>query len=94
MGPIAARKAYRIVGNFVKIVAIEAMLSARGLEFLRPLRVGTKLEPLVARIQSVLLPVEGDRFFGDEYEAVLAIISSVFPSEVRAKDEEVRAKDE
>ncbi|HRW92414.1 MAG TPA: histidine ammonia-lyase [Thermotogota bacterium] len=71
MGSIAARKALSILQNAEKIVAIETMLALRGLAFLKPLETGRRLLPLVEQLEGLLQPYTGDRYFGDDFQAIL-----------------------
>jgi histidine ammonia-lyase len=76
MGPIAARKFLSVIENDLKIVAIELMLSIRALEFLEPLTTGGKLQRTLAPLKHLLLPYSGDRYYGTDYQNILAYIAN------------------
>ena len=72
MGMSAAWKAGRILANAVRVVAIELLAGAQGLEFLKPLNPGRG----VARAHGVLRrdvpPLAGDRSLTGDIERVAA----------------------
>ena len=74
-----------MVANLEKIIAIELMLGARSHEFLLPLKTGSALQPMVDAVSGLLEPVVSDRFFGKEFERVLALISRHSVESVTAK---------
>lgn len=80
MGPIAVRKAQRILRNVERIVGIELLAAAEGLEHRRFLggaetgRSGAGVEAAVARLRRVVPPLSGDRILHDDFEAVDALI--------------------
>ena len=61
MGMTGALKLKRVVQNTRAVLAIEAMASARALEFLRPLRTSPPLEIARERIASKWKPLQGDQ---------------------------------
>ncbi len=75
MGSIGARKSYEILENCRKIVAIELMLSYRGLEFLFPQKTGDKLLEVIKGFSGEFEAYECDRFFGDDFNRILKYIS-------------------
>ena len=82
MGSISVRKAYSIVGNCEKVTAIELMLAIRGLDFLKPLETGVVLKKILNRLQVTQKPHQQDRYFGDDFNRLLEIISDTEPSNV------------
>lgn len=60
MGANGATKCFRIVSNVRRILAIEALAAAQGLEFRRPLKSSPKVEGLCAQVRTVApyLPVD------------------------------------
>lgn len=70
MGMTAAWKADRILANAVRIVAIELLAAAQGLEFLKPLRPGRGVTRAYAALRGVAAATDGDRSFSDDIERV------------------------
>eukprot|EP00052_Salpingoeca_macrocollata_P001204 m.24375 g.24375 ORF g.24375 m.24375 type:complete len:541 (-) comp11190_c0_seq1:25-1647(-) len=94
MGPIAARKALRILQNVERIVAVELMIACRALEFHNGMKTGPKLEKSRALVQQFLAENTSDRFWGDEFEAVLnMMLHTECPSAV-IEDEELQQQEE
>jgi len=72
MGVWAARKARDVVANAERVVAIELLSAARGIDFLRPLRTSPALET-AHRIVRAEVPFEpDDRVGAPDVEAVVA----------------------
>jgi histidine ammonia-lyase len=61
MGMSAAWKAGRILGNAERIVAIELLAGAQGLEFLKPLRPSPAVARLYAAVRTASAALTGDR---------------------------------
>jgi histidine ammonia-lyase len=61
MGAHAAWKLTRVVDNVRRVLAIEALCAARGLDLRAPLRPGPGIAAAHARIRTVVPEVEGDR---------------------------------
>jgi histidine ammonia-lyase len=61
MGAHAAWKLGRVVQNVRRVLAIEALCAARGLDLRAPLRPGPGIRAAHALIRAVVPPVEGDR---------------------------------
>src|SRR6266704_1341641 len=72
MGMTAAWKAERILGNAVRIVAVELLAGAQGLEFLKPLAPGQGVRRTYAAVRKVAEALDGDRPFTDDIEQVAA----------------------
>ena len=70
MGMTAAWKAERILANAVRIVAVELLAAAQGLDFLKPLRPGRGVARSYAALRGVAAALEGDRPFSDDIERV------------------------
>ena len=60
MGANAATKAYRVVENVEKILAIELLNAAQALEFRRPLKSSDYIEDFIAQYRRVVPFVEND----------------------------------
>ena len=61
MGMSAAWKAERILANAARIVAIELLAGAQGLEFLKPLRPGRGVARTHAAVRGEVAALDGDR---------------------------------
>ncbi|HEX4601661.1 MAG TPA: histidine ammonia-lyase [Gemmatimonadales bacterium] len=72
MGMSAAWKAERILADALRIVAIELLAGAQGLEFLKPLQPGRGVARTYARVRSVAAPLERDRPLTADIERVAA----------------------
>jgi len=70
MGSIAARHLWDIVGNVEKVIAIELLCAAQGVDLLRPLRSSEMLERAVARIRAEVPMLEEDRILSHDMNAV------------------------
>jgi len=70
MGMTAAWKAERILGNAVRIVAVELLAGAQGLEFLKPLAPGQGVRRTYAAVRKVAEALDGDRPFTDDIEQI------------------------
>jgi histidine ammonia-lyase len=60
MGMTAALKFTQVVQNVETILAIELMCAAQGLEFLKPLRPGPKLQEVYERVRRIIPALERD----------------------------------
>ncbi len=76
MGMAAALKFQRVVRNTRAVLAIEALAAARALDLLAPLRTSPLLENARARIRGVSPPIEGDRPFYKDIEALEKLIAA------------------
>jgi len=72
MGMSAAWKATRILANAGRIVAIELLAGAQGLEYLRPLKAGQGVERLYTAVRRDVAPLSGDRPLTADIERVAA----------------------
>jgi len=70
MGMTAAWKAERILGNAARIVAVELLAAAQGLEFLKPLRPGQGVRRTYAAVRKVAAALDGDRPFTADIEQI------------------------
>jgi histidine ammonia-lyase len=79
MGMSAAWKAERALANAVRIVAIELLAAAQGLEFLKPLEPGRGVARVLAALRREIPPLTGDRpLTADIERAALAIRAGTF----------------
>jgi len=70
MGMTAAWKADRILGNAVRIVSVELLAGAQGLEFLKPLAPGRGVARTYAAVRAVVAALDGDRPFTADIERI------------------------
>jgi histidine ammonia-lyase len=76
MGMTGALKLRQIVENAERIVAIELMCAAQGLEFRRPLKASTEVERAYAAVRAVVPRLEQDRVLAHEIEALASAVRS------------------
>lgn len=74
MGATAALKAARILDHARRVVAIELLCAAQGLEFQRPLRAGGGVERGYRRLRAAVPPLTSDRVLSDDIAAIEALI--------------------
>jgi histidine ammonia-lyase len=74
MGMTAAWKAERILGNAVRVVAIELLAGAQGLEFLKPLVPGQGVARAHAELRREVPALDADRPMSDDIERVAGAI--------------------
>ena len=70
MAPIAVRKCRRILDNVRKVIGLELLCAAQGLDFLRPLRAGKGVEAAHARLRREITHLHADRFLRPDLEKV------------------------
>lgn len=76
MGATAAFKAARILEHARRVVAIELLCAAQGLEFQRPLRAGAGVEQAYTRIRAVVPAIDHDRVLSDDIAALAELIQA------------------
>jgi histidine ammonia-lyase len=74
MGMTAAWKAGRVLANAERIVAIELLAGAQGLEYLRPLRPGRGVARAYDAVRAVAAPLAGDRPLTADIERIAAAV--------------------
>lgn len=72
MGMTAAWKAERILANAARIVAIELLAGAQGLEYLKPLQPGRGVARSYAAVRREAPPLDGDRPLTGDIERIAA----------------------
>jgi histidine ammonia-lyase len=77
MGANAATKCYRVVENVKKLLAIEIMNAAQGLEFRKPLRSSHKVESFVAQFRKYVDFNLQDKVMYTEMQAALRFVNEV-----------------
>jgi histidine ammonia-lyase len=76
MGAWAARKARTVIANTRKVLTIEMMAGAQGLDLLRPLTSSPILEAIHAQIRSRVARLMGDRAFFEDFAAMDEFLTS------------------
>jgi histidine ammonia-lyase len=76
MGLAAARKASRAVDCLERVLAIELMCAAQGIDYRRPLRSSGAVEEAHARIRLDVSKLDGDRMLGPDLETLTELIRS------------------
>jgi histidine ammonia-lyase len=74
MGMTGALKLRQIVEHAERIVAIELMCAAQGLEFRRPLRPGKEIERAHAAVRAVVPKLERDRVLAPDIDALASAV--------------------
>jgi histidine ammonia-lyase len=74
MGPTAAWKAARVVGNTARVLAVELLAACEALDFRRPLRSSPALEAVHARVRERVPGHGHDRVLGPEIEALAVLL--------------------
>jgi len=74
-GPRAAAKAARSLDLLNRVIAIELLAAAEGIESHRPLRSGPLVESIHARIRASVAPLQGDRPLTPDIEQLAEAIS-------------------
>lgn len=76
MGTIAARQARAIVANAERVLGIEFMCAAQGLDLRRPLHAAPPAEAAHAALRAVVPVLDGDRVLSGDIEAAARLIRS------------------
>ncbi|MGW8316383.1 MAG: histidine ammonia-lyase [Bacteroidales bacterium] len=79
MGANAATKAYRVMLNLERILAIELYNAAQALEFRRPSRTSLFLEDFLKQYRKTVPFVENDQVMYDDIEASVTFLRTVEP---------------
>ncbi len=76
MGSIGGRKALKVCGNLVKILAIELLCAAQALDFKRPMKSSKLLDEVHAHIRKHVTHASEDRIFAKDINKAVEIIES------------------
>jgi histidine ammonia-lyase len=71
----AVLKLKQVVSNLEKILAIEFLCGAQGLDYLRPMKAGANVESAYQYIRSRILHVSSDRALSGDIEQMTAMMS-------------------
>jgi histidine ammonia-lyase len=83
MAPLAARKCRRVLDNVRKVVGLELLCAAQGLDFLKPLKPGAGVLAAHRRLRREIPHLERDRFLRPEIDRVTSLYSRL-PEEILA----------
>lgn len=83
MAPIAARKCRRVLDTVRKVIGLELLCAAQGLDFLRPLKPGKGVRAAHARLRREIPRLKADRFLRPELEKMTSVTSRL-PEEILA----------
>ncbi len=76
MGSVAAFKCYEILKNVRKVISIELMTAAQGIEFVKPLRCGKGTSAAYNVIRSSVPPLVEDRVLSDDIKIIEDLVKS------------------
>ncbi|MDH3540949.1 MAG: histidine ammonia-lyase [Acidimicrobiia bacterium] len=76
MGWGAARKLWDVLINTRRVLAIEILCAAQGLEYRKPLLPSPRIRAVVDRIRQVVPPLEDDRQISTEIEQVATMVAT------------------
>ncbi|MEW6211244.1 MAG: histidine ammonia-lyase [Acidobacteriota bacterium] len=77
MGMTSALKFAQVVANSERILAIELMCAAQGLEFLKPLRPGPQLQEVYDRVRQIVPPLERDTPLAGYIESLVGLFGEI-----------------
>ena len=77
MAANAATKAFLVVKNVERLIAIEFMTAAQALEFRRPLKSSVYLENLINQYRTVVKPLKEDRFLSPDMHETVVFLKSI-----------------
>jgi len=74
MATFAARRLAPMIANTTRILAIELLAAAQGIEFLRPLKSSEALEAVHALVRRHTAAVEDDRFLAPDIDRAAQLV--------------------
>ncbi len=90
MGSIAARHCYQILKNAQKVIAIELLASAQGIDFLKPLKCGEGTNIAYKEIRKLVKPIKKDVIL---YKEINKLINAVENGSIlKAVEKKVKLK--
>jgi histidine ammonia-lyase len=82
----AARRLGEMTANLERIVAIEALAAAQGVEMRAPLTTSARLRRVLAVIRAAVPPLVEDRYVAADIEAAAALVRSDVLVEAAGRD--------
>ena len=90
MGSIAARHCFQILKNAQKVIAIELLTAAQGIEFLKPLKCGEGTSAAYKAVRKYVKPIKKDIIL---YKEIEKIINAVEQGEIlNAVEKKIKLK--
>lgn len=74
MGVTAGRKLHEVLSNAKSVLAIELLCNTQALDFQRPLKTSPALEEVYQLIRKIVPPIDDDRIFFKDINAIIEII--------------------
>lgn len=74
MAANAATKAYQVLKNVERVLAIEFMTAAQALEFRRPLKSSDFIEKIITQYRTVIKPLEDDRLLSPDLHQTVSFL--------------------
>ncbi len=78
MAANAATKAYRVVQNVERLLAIEFMVSVQALEFRRPMLSSPQIEAIVGQYRELVPALEDDRYLQPDIQKTIDFLRTLF----------------
>lgn len=76
MGSISARKCFQILKNVKKVIALELMVAAQAIDFLRPLKCGKGTEIAYQTIRSKIKSLNKDRILYEDTNKIFELVDN------------------
>jgi histidine ammonia-lyase len=76
MGSIAARKCFQILKNVQKVISIELLTAAQGIEFLKPLKCGKGTNATLKEIRNHIPPLGKDRIMHIDIDKISELVET------------------
>jgi histidine ammonia-lyase len=76
MGAWASRKAHRVIVNSRRVIAMELLAAAQGIDLLRPLRSSRRVESVYSEVRKRAAFMDSDRSLTDEIHALEEMIAT------------------
>ena len=74
MGSIASRKCFQILKNVQKVISIELLTAAQGIEFLKPLKCGVGTDAAYRTIRKKIKPLGNDRVMHTDIDKISELV--------------------
>jgi len=89
MSPIAVRKCRRVLDNVRRVIGMELLCAAQGLDFLQPLQPGKGVRAAHDRLRREIPTLDRDRFLRPELEKVTSVYSTLPEEILRAVEKKI-----
>jgi len=78
MAANAATKAYRVVQNVERLLAVEFMIGVQALEFRRPAVSSSQIEEIIGKYREVVSTLEDDRYLQPDIQKTINFLQTLF----------------